>query len=288
MSQGHADKGAKLRAAVLGWPITQSRSPLIHGAWLAHYGLDGTYEALAVRPEDLAGKLRELQAEGYAGANITVPHKQAVLALCQTLSPAAAQIGAVNTLVFGADGSIHGTNTDAFGFTENLKSLGLSWTGKKALVLGAGGAARAVLNALSQLALGEILVLNRTLAHAEDLAQTFTTPACKITAAPWSECPRGLDGVDLLVNTTSLGMVGQPPLKVSIEGLKSSAVVTDLVYNPLETDLLGRAQAQGNATLDGLGMLLHQARPGFEAWFGVAPEVSQELRAEIIASLEVA
>jgi len=285
MSQRNKEQGAKRRAAVLGWPIAQSRSPLIHQAWLKRYDIDGSYEAMAVPPEELVAKLAHLRAEGFAGANVTIPHKQAVVTLCQELDEAALAIGAVNTLVFSADGTMRGSNTDAFGFSENLKSLGLSWTGKRALVLGAGGAARAVLYGLSQLSIAEITLINRTLARAEDLASAFTTRDCKITASPWSDHLATLEAPDLVVNSTSLGMVGGAPLRFDLKGLPSSAVVTDLVYNPLETDLLRAAKAGGNPTLDGLGMLLHQARPGFEAWFGVAPEVTPELRSEIIASL---
>ncbi len=272
-----------IKAGVMGWPISHSRSPRLHGYWLARYGIDGTYEALAVAPEDLAEQLGSLRDQGFAGVNLTVPHKKAALAVVTSLSPTARAIGAVNTVVVGADGKLEGDNTDGFGFLENLRQDTAGWradTGP-AVVLGAGGAARAICHALAEAGAPEIRIVNRTLTRAEALAGDLIGPLM-----PWSWDDRGtaLAGIALVVNTTTLGMVGQDPLDIYLASLPTEAVVNDIVYAPLETPLLVAAAARGNPVVDGLGMLLHQARPGFEAWFGRSPEVTAGLRAHVLGS----
>ncbi|MEX0921373.1 MAG: shikimate dehydrogenase [Rhodovibrionaceae bacterium] len=269
-----------LRAGVIGWPVGHSLSPQLHGHWLRRYGIDGSYAAIPVAPGQLEEELRRLVDEGYAGVNLTVPHKQAALALCDTIDAAARSIGAANTLVFRA-GGIHGSNSDAFGFLENLKQAQpeLRPEAGAAVVLGAGGAARAVVWALLDRGAPEVRLVNRTLARAEALAADL---GGAIRPVAWSGLADALATAALLVNTTSLGMTGQPPLEIDLAPLPREALVTDIVYAPLETALLAAARARGNPAVDGLGMLLHQARPGFEAWFGIAPEVTPELRAAVL------
>lgn len=267
-------------AGVVGWPVAHSRSPRLHGYWLEHYGIDGAYVPLAVRPEALAEALQGLAATSFRGVNLTIPHKEAALALCDEVDAGARRIGAVNTLVFEA-GRVIGSNSDAFGFIENLRHGAPRWRAADgpALVLGAGGAARAAVCALIDAGAPEVRVCNRTDARAECLAADFAAPA---VARPWASRAAALADVALLVNTTSLGMQGQPELDLDLRALPPDAVVNDIVYTPLQTGLLRRARARGNATVDGLGMLLHQARPGFEAWYGVAPEVTEALRAFVL------
>lgn len=267
-------------AGVVGWPVAHSRSPRLHGYWLERYGIDGAYLPLAVRPEALEEALCGLLAAGFRGVNLTIPHKEAGLALCDEIDATARRIGAVNTLIF-AGGRILGGNSDAFGFIENLHDGAPGWRAARgpALVLGAGGAARAAVCALIDAGAPEVRVCNRTDARAERLAADFAAP---VVARPWSARAAALGDVALLVNTTSLGMQGQPELDLDLRALPTEALVNDIVYTPLETGLLRRARARGNATVDGLGMLLHQARPGFEAWYGVAPEVTAELRAFVL------
>lgn len=275
------------RAFVVGHPIAHSRSPLIHGHWLARHGIAGTYERLDVAPEAFAGFVRDLAGSGYAGGNVTIPHKEAAHALSHALTPRARRIGAVNTLVVRPDGTILGDNTDAPGFVAHLdQSLGADWperTGGTALVLGAGGAARAIVVGLAERGLARIRVANRSPERAEAVAALAPGIA---EALPWTEIPAALAGTGLLVNTTALGMKGQPPLSLDLAPLPARAAVADIVYAPLETPLLAAARARGLAVVDGLGMLLHQAVPGFEAWFGVRPAVTPELRAAIVADLE--
>jgi shikimate dehydrogenase len=270
---------AKL-AGVVGWPVGHSLSPRLHGFWLDRHGIDGAYLPLAVEPDKFESALRGLVDLGFRGVNLTIPHKQAALALCDEIAPLAARIGAVNTLVF-QDGRIQGSNTDAFGFLENLRLGAPAWdpTAGPALILGAGGAARAIAVALLDAGAPELRLTNRTAARAEALAQELGA-----TAVPWETRGAALEDIVLLANTTSLGMTGQPPLELELDRLPTAAVVTDIVYAPLETDLLAGARARGNPAVDGLGMLLHQARPGFEAWFGAAPEVTAELRAFMLAA----
>jgi shikimate dehydrogenase len=271
-------------AGVIGWPVAHSRSPLLHGHWLAEHGIAGAYLPLPVRPERLAAALRGLVALGFAGANVTVPHKAAALALVDEADSLARRIGAVNLLVVRPDGRLEGRNTDAYGFLANLRQALPQWRAEAgpAVVLGAGGAARAVVVALAEAGAPEIRLLNRTRATAEALAETLGGP---VRVLDWEARGAALEGAALLVNTTSLGMSGQPPLDLDLVKLPPSAVVTDLVYVPLETPLLAAARVRGNPVVDGLGMLLHQAVPSFEAWFGVRPAVTPALRAAVAASL---
>lgn len=267
---------AKL-AGVIGWPVGHSRSPRLHGYWLDKLGIDGAYVPLAVRPEDFAQVLRALPRMGFRGANVTVPHKEQALALVDHVEPLARRIGAVNTLVVREDGAIEGRNTDAFGFLENLRHGAPHWRAAAgpAVVLGAGGAARAVCAALVDAGVPEIRLINRSAARAEQVAADL---GGRFAVLGWDRLEGALEGAALLVNTTSLGMTGQPPLDIDLSPLPLHAVVNDIVYAPLMTDLLVAAAARGNKVVDGLGMLLWQAAPGFEAWFGQRPEVTPALR----------
>lgn len=258
-------------AGIVGWPVGHSRSPRLHGLWLTHYGIDGAYIPLPIAPEHLSGGIAALPKLGFRGANVTVPHKEAAARLCDSVDPAAERIGAVNTLIVGDDGLIRGANTDAFGFAESVRAAVGSLPTGAAVVLGAGGAARAVLAALADAGCADIRLVNRTAERARALADRFG-PAVRPVA--WRDTAAALDGAAFLVNTTSLGMTGQPPLDLDLETLPRRAVVADIVYAPLMTPLLARAAARGNPTVDGLGMLIHQARPGFEAWFGVWPDMN--------------
>jgi shikimate dehydrogenase len=264
-------------AAVIGWPIGHSKSPVLHGYWLDRYGLDGAYVPLAVSPENLPLAIRALPRMGFAGANLTVPHKVAVMGLLDRIDANATRIGAVNTLVCAPDGTIEGRNTDGFGFLENLRHgrPRFSAADGRSVVLGAGGAARAIVAALLDDGAPEILLLNRSDSRAAQLARDLGGP---IRIGAWADRDAALAGAALLVNTTSLGMKGQPPLALALDALPKTALVSDIVYAPLETPLLAAAKARGNAVADGIGMLLHQARPAFAAWFGRMPEVTPELR----------
>ncbi|MGB0681317.1 MAG: shikimate dehydrogenase [Magnetovibrionaceae bacterium] len=272
--------GAARLAGVLGHPVKHSLSPRLHGHWLERYGLDGAYLPLNVAPDDLADVVKALPRMGFSGANVTVPHKEAVIALCDRLDETARRIGAVNTLVFGEDG-IEGRNTDAFGFYENIRVdlEARSTAPEKALVLGAGGAARAVVFALAQNGFSTILIANRTRDKAERLSGEIAGEAIA-----WDEAEQAASGCDLLVNTTVLGMTGKAPLSFHLDDLPKSALVTDIVYAPLKTDLLNRASDRGHPIVDGLGMLLHQARPGFQAWFGTDPKVDEDLRQSVLGA----
>ncbi len=274
------------RAGVMGWPVEHSLSPRVHGYWLRHYGIAGKYVRIPVTPEDLTSKLRTLDADGFKGVNITVPHKQAALANVDEVHPFAKRIGALNTVVLRDDGTLYGFNTDGFGFLENLRQSVIDFdpTHGPAVVFGAGGAARAIVATLLEAGAPEVRILNRTLEHAERLVADLTQAGeGALVIAPWKNRDDSLDGAALLVNTTILGMTGQYPLEVKLDALPVQAVVNDIVYAPLETDLLRRARARTNPAVDGLGMLLHQARPGFEAWFGRMPEVTPELRRYVLA-----
>ncbi|MEO5335438.1 MAG: shikimate dehydrogenase [Magnetospirillum sp. WYHS-4] len=270
-------------AGVMGWPVSHSLSPRLHGFWLDRYGIDGAYLPLAVRPEDCEVVIRLLPRLGFAGANVTVPHKETAFAVVDELEPLARRIGAVNTLVVREDGGLLGRNTDAFGFLENLRAgqPGFRSAAGPAVVLGAGGAARAVVAALVDDGVPDLRLVNRSRDRAENLAATLGGP---IRVVDWADRAAALDGAVLLVNTTTLGMKGQPPLDLDLAVLPPEALVTDIVYAPLETPLLAAARARGNPAVDGLGMLLHQARPGFAAWFGREPEVTDELRAFVLAT----
>lgn len=275
--------GAAKLAGVMGWPVDHSRSPRLHGYWLAHYGIDGIYVPLPVTPENLEAALRALPLLGFAGCNLTIPHKEAAAAIVDRLEPSARRIGAVNTVVV-ENGTLVGANTDGLGFLENLKSGAPGWQpgAGPAVVLGAGGAARAIVAALVDGGCPEVRLVNRTRERAEALATALGGP---IRACPWSERERALEGAALLVNTTNLGMAGQPPLALALARLPHAAVVNDIVYTPLETGLLTAARTRGHPAVDGLGMLLQQARPGFEAWFGIAPSVTPQLRAFMLHDL---
>ena len=269
---------AKL-AGVIGWPVAHSRSPRLHGFWLERHGIDGAYLPLPVRPEDFAATIHGLRAAGFAGANVTIPHKQAAIALCDELGPAARRVGAVNTLVF-RDGRIHGSNTDGFGFIENLRAHRVDPGAGPALVLGAGGAARAVAAALLD-AGAQVTIANRTGGRAEELAATLPG----LRTIDWASRADALADAALLVNTTSLGMTGNHSLEISLARAAPGLAVADIVYAPLETPLLAAARAAGLRAVEGLGMLLHQARPGFAAWFGVAPTVDDALYRFVAADL---
>lgn len=271
-------------AGVMGWPVGHSRSPKLHGFWLERYGIDGAYVPLAVEPAHIAEALRALPTLGFAGTNVTVPHKEAVLRLVDEVEPLARRIGAVNTVVVRPNGSLHGSNTDAFGFIEHLRDSVSGWSAAAgpAVVLGAGGAARAVCAALADAGAPEIRIVNRTRERAAAVAEAAGPMAQPVD---WQERSEALAGAALLVNTTTLGMTGQPVLDIDLELLPSSAVVNDIVYVPLETPLLRTARERGHPVVDGLGMLLHQARPGFAAWFGVEPRVDDALRDFLLADL---
>ncbi len=275
------------KAGVVGWPISHSRSPMIHNHWIKTLGLSGSYEAIAIEPENFDQDMRALVEAGYAGVNVTVPHKQAALAFADDVSPLAWRIGASNTLVFGDDGRVLADNTDAAGFMNNLSQgcPDLVFEGARVMMLGAGGAARAILCGLLEAGVETILISNRTEAKASQLAEEFAHEG-DILVVPWPEREAALMEVDLLVNTTSLGMKGMPALDLSLDALPLQAVVTDIVYAPLETDLLAHARARGNAVVDGLGMLLHQAAPAFAGWFGTLPEVDDALRQLVVDDLE--
>ena len=273
----------------MGWPVDHSLSPKVHGFWLKQYAIAGEYVRIPVAPEAFGAKLRSLQNDGFVGVNVTVPHKEAALAAVDEAHPLAERIGAVNTVVVREDGSLYGFNTDGFGFLENLKAGcdGFSADLGPAVVLGAGGAARAVVVALLDAGAPEVRLLNRTRERAERLAADVAgLGSGAIVVEDWDMRATALDGAALLANTTTLGMKGQRPLELDLSALPHTALVNDIVYAPLETDLLAQARARGNPVVDGLGMLLHQARPGFEAWFGRLPEVSQALRDEVLSSDE--
>ncbi|MGE0119314.1 MAG: shikimate dehydrogenase [Dongiaceae bacterium] len=264
-------------AGVMGWPVAHSRSPRLHGYWLRQYRIDGAYIPLPVRPAQFTAALRALPMLGFAGANVTLPHKEAALVAVDRASGEALRIGAVNTVVVLEDGTLEGRNTDGFGFVENLRAAVREWRADAgpAVVLGAGGAARAIGATLLDLGVPDLRLLNRTIERAERLAADL---GGRIRVRGWDDRATALADAALLVNATTLGMTGQPPLDLPLERLPLQAVVNDIVYSPLETPLLAAARARGNPAVDGLGMLLHQARPGFAAWFGVDPEVAPDLR----------
>ncbi|MBV9861007.1 MAG: shikimate dehydrogenase [Alphaproteobacteria bacterium] len=274
-------------AGIMGWPVSHSRSPSLHNFWLAETGIDGAYVPLPVRPQDLATALRALPVLGFRGCNLTLPHKEAALSLVDTVDPLAQRIGAVNTVIVAADGALYGRNTDAFGFREYLAECVPDYepAAGRAVVLGAGGASRAVVAALCELKVPEICLVNRTPERARHVARDLTVSGTSIAVHPFERRHLLLDGAALLVNTTSLGMTGQPELDLDLAALPARAVVVDIVYAPLETRLLAAARRRGHRAVDGLGMLLHQGRPGFEAWFGTPVRVTRELRAAVLTTL---
>jgi shikimate dehydrogenase len=272
------------RACVVGWPIAHSRSPLIHGYWLKRHGIDGDYAKLPVKPEDAAAFFADLSGRGFVGCNVTIPHKEAAFRAAARPDAAARSVGVANTLWL-EDGVLCASNTDIYGFISNLDDQAPGWdkSVRPVAVLGAGGAGRGIIRGLLDRGIREIRLANRSRERAEALAASLGGP---VTVFDWQVLDNMLISCGLLVNTTTLGMAGQPPLDIDLSGLSGpGAVVCDIVYTPLETDLLRRARGMGMRVADGLGMLLHQAVPGFEKWFGVRPEVTPELRALIVADL---
>lgn len=275
------------KLAIIGWPVSHSRSPLIHNYWLAAQGLPPLYEAYPIDPkDDFRAALRGMADAGFVGANVTVPHKEAAFAAMDALSPAAQILGAVNTISFEND-RLQGDNTDGDGFLAGLDAVCQrgaadgNWQNAPALVLGAGGAARAIIAALGRAGIDGIRLVNRT----RDKAEALSGLAPHITIGGWQDRAALADGCGLLVNTTSLGMTGQPPLEMPLDGLKSGALVSDIVYTPLHTPLLRAAQASGYIAVDGLGMLLHQAALSFEIWTGMRPHIDDKLRALLVTDL---
>ena len=265
-------------AGVIGSPVAHSKSPQIHRHWLRTHGLSGFYIPMDVSAADLRDVLRTLPKAGFVGVNVTIPHKEAILEIADLATDRATLIGAANTLIFRKDGKIHADNTDGYGFLENLKSGAPNWdpTAGPAAVLGAGGAARAVLAALLESGVPEIFLSNRTRVRAEKLASDFGQ---RITVVDWVKVGNIIEDAHLIVNTTSLGMIGKSEMRIPLDGLRPGQIVTDLVYTPLRTKLLAQADQAGCTTVDGLGMLLHQAVPGFERWFGQRPDVDSATRA---------
>lgn len=266
-------------AGVIGDPIDHSRSPRLHGHWLQRHGIDGQYVPLRVPPERLVETLRLLPDLGFVGLNVTLPHKEAVFALADSATDRSRAVGAANTLTF-KDGRILADNTDGYGFIAALhQAAGVSATSRPAIVLGAGGAARGIVAALLDAGVPNVRLINRTDARAKSLAQLFDS---RVTTGTWSDPTEGATEPVLLVNTTSLGMIGHPPLQIELGNLPVTSLVCDIVYTPLETPLLAAARSRGLTAIDGLGMLLHQAAPGFERWFGVTPQVDDALRQAVL------
>lgn len=273
-----------LLAGVMGWPVMHSRSPRLHNYWLQKHGLVGAYVPLAIKADGLRAALRALPALGFSGCNLTIPHKEAAFDIVDRVDSLARRIGAINCVVVGADGSLEGRNNDGWGYVESIREAVPDWRADAGpiVMLGSGGGARAVLVALADQGAKEIRLVNRTLARAEALRRDLGGP---IRAVPWESRNDALDGAAMLVNTTSQGMVGQAPLDIVLDKLPKDALVSDIVYIPRETPLLAAARQRGHRTVNGLGMLLNQARPAFQAWFGVLPEVTPELRAMIEATI---
>jgi shikimate dehydrogenase len=271
-------------AGLIGWPVSHSRSPMLHGWWLRTYRIPGAYVPMPVQPGRLQAALRGLPALGFAGCNVTIPHKEEAARLVDRVDPVGQRVGAVNLIVVQPDASLSGFNTDGYGFIANLRDGKPGWRGDTgpAVVLGAGGAARSVVVSLLDEGASEIRLANRTRERAGQLAAGFGSA---VRVLDWADREAGLAGAALLVNTTDQGTIGQPPLELRLDDLPGEALVCDIVYNPLQTPLLIAAQARGNPTVNGLGMLLHQARPSFEAWFGVLPEITPELRLAIEATI---
>ena len=273
-----------LLAGVMGWPVMHSRSPKLHNYWFGLYGLAGTYVPLAIKPEGLEKALRALPALGFAGCNLTIPHKEQALRIVDHADARARRIGAISCVTVNADGSLTGTNNDWYGFLENLREAFPGWRADAgpAVVIGAGGASRAVVDALIHEGAKEIRLINRTRERATSLAAALGGP---VTVLDWDKRHSALEGAALLVNTTSQGMVGNPPLDLALDALPRSADVCDIIYIPGETPLLKAARERGNRTVNGLGMLLHQGRPAWRSWFDTDVEVTRELRALIEATI---
>ncbi len=270
-------------AGVMGWPVAHSRSPTLHNHWIAQYGLLGAYVLLPVQPDKLETALRGLPALGFAGCNLTIPHKVAAMSLVDRVDALATRIGAINTIVVEADGSLTGLNTDGYGYIQSLLDTQPTWRADAGpiAVIGAGGAARAVIASLIERGAREIRLTNRSGAKAHDMAQEFGLP---VRAVAWEDRHDALAHTALLVNTTNQGMHGQPALDLSLAQLPVEALVSDVVYVPLETPLLTAAKLRGNTVVNGLGMLINQARPAFEAWFGVRPDITPELLTKVHAT----
>ena len=271
----HSDRF--LLAGVMGWPVMHSRSPLLHNYWFKQHELAGTYVPLAIQPEGLAAALRALNPLGFAGCNLTIPHKQQAMTIVDEVDTVAKRIGAISCVVVRPDGSLAGTNNDWFGFIHNLKQEQPGWRADAGpvMVLGAGGGSRAVCYGLMQDGAREIRLVNRTFARAKGLAGEFGGP---LTALPWEQRHDALEGAAMVVNATSQGMVGQPALDLRLDRLSKTALAADIIYIPLETPFLAAARQRGNRTANGLGMLLHQGRPAWKMWFGIEPVVTAELR----------
>jgi shikimate dehydrogenase len=270
-------------AGLLGWPVAHSRSPVIHNHWLAQYGIAGRYVLFAVPPDKLEAAVRGIATLGLRGCNVTTPHKQAVFPLLDRVDDLARTIGAVNTVVVEKDGTLAGFNNDGNGFIQSLRDADPKWRPDRGpiLVLGAGGAARAVVASLAAQGAKEIRVANRTIEKAREIANAV---GAAVKVVPWEQREDALDGVAMLANATSLGSAGKPPVEIALDRLPKYAVVGDLIYVPPETPLLAAARARGNVTVNGLGLLLNQARPAFNAWFGVMPEITPALRQAIAAT----
>ena len=269
-----------LLAGVMGWPVMHSRSPMLHNYWFKQHGLAGTYLPLAIRPEGLAAALRALQPLGFAGCNLTIPHKQEAMKIVDEVDALSRSIGAISCVVVRSDGSLAGTNNDCYGFIHAVKKEQPGWRADSGpiVVIGAGGGSRAVCYGLAQEGAKEIRLVNRTLDRAKGIAEEFGGP---IRALPWEQRHDALEGVAMVVNTTSCGMVGQGALDIRLDKLSKTALAADIIYIPLETPFLAAARERGNRTVNGLGMLLNQGRPAWKAWFGIEPEVTAELRAMV-------
>ncbi len=277
-----------LKAGVIGHPIAHSRSPIIHGYWLKKYGIAGEYLRYDIAPQHLRSEVARLVDSGLRGFNVTLPHKESILELCVSRSKLAQKIGAANTITIDDTGRLHADSTDGFGFLQNMAAHvpDLSWRNKTIMILGAGGAARAIVGALMTGDVEQIILVNRTYDKAVALSAELTNQydgMSEIIPSHWSEIPDFLPRCDVVVNTTSLGMKEQAALEIDLDPLPANAVVSDIVYAPLETELLKQARCRGLTAVTGIGMLLHQARPGFERWFGVKPDVTPELEALVLS-----
>lgn len=279
----------KRLAGVIGWPISHSLSPRLFDFWLKEYGIDGAMLPLAVKPEELEKTLRNLHKQGFSGVNLTLPHKEAALRLADEVSEDARLIGAVNAITVREDQSLFGFNTDHFGFIENIREYMPAFQASQnpCVVLGAGGGARAIVHALCMAGARDIRIVNRTKSRTQTLIDDFsrTHNQTKLSAHGWQQASQVIEDAGFLVNATQLGMTGQAPLEIDLKTLPKAAIVSDIVYRPLQTDLLNKARLSGHFVVDGLGMLLHQGRPGFEAWFGRPAKVTNALRAHMLEAL---